>query len=348
MNKRENLLSLLRRTGYEAVPVHFDMCPELAAKMENLIDRNEIGIPWENICDSRLVPAAREVYEGFYTNLQPGADIDAWGVAHEKGSAAAKHMTYMRHPLGGIDSLDAVKAYPFPRLELCAEVQKRQADTVKAAGLAAVGNMQMTIWEQSWYLRGMENLMMDMMCEEPIAEYILDTVTEINTRRAVAFARAGVDILYIGDDIGMQSRIMMSRELYRTWLWPRLKGLIAAAKAEKPDLIVLYHTCGFAKPLIGDLIEAGVDVLNPIQPECMDFAEIYSEYGGALSFHGTIGTQTTMPFGTPDEVRRAVFHNLDIAGPSGGLFVAPTHMLEPEVPPENVLAYIQACHDYTK
>ncbi len=100
-------------------------------------------------------------------------------------------MTYMRHPLSGIDSLDAVKAYPFPRLELCQEAQKHQVDTVKAAGLAAVGNMQMTIWEQSWYLRGMEDLMMDMMCEEPIAEYILDTVTELNTRRAVAFARAG-------------------------------------------------------------------------------------------------------------------------------------------------------------
>ncbi len=66
----------------------------------------------------------------------------------------------------------------------------------------------------------------------------------------------------------------------------------------------------------------------------MDFAEIHSEYGGALSFHGTIGTQTTMPFGTPDEVRHAVFCNLDIAGPSGELFVAPTHMLEPEVPPK--------------
>ena len=77
VNKRDNLLSLLRRTGYESVPVHFDMCPELAAKMENLIDRDEIGIPWENICDSRLVPAAREAYEGFYTNLQPGAEIDA-------------------------------------------------------------------------------------------------------------------------------------------------------------------------------------------------------------------------------------------------------------------------------
>lgn len=96
----------------------------------------------------------------------------------------------------------------------------------------------------------------------------------------------------------------------------RLKGLIDAVKAVKPDLLVFYHTCGYAEPLIGDLIEAGVDVLNPVQPECMDFAKIHSEYGGAVSFHGTIGTQTTMPFGTPEDVRSAVFRNLDIAGPS--------------------------------
>lgn len=348
MNKRENLLSLLHRNGYEQVPVHFDLCPELAEKMEGMFDPDGIGIPWKNICDSRLVPAVREEYERYYRDLQPGAEIDAWGVAHEKGSAAAKHMTYMRHPLDGLDSLEAVKEYPFPALKLEEEAQKRDVEACIAAGLAPVGNMQMTIWEQSWYLRGMENLMVDMICNEPVAEYIFDAVTAINTRRAVAFARAGVDILYLGDDIGMQRQIMMSRELYRTWLWPRLKGLIDAVKAVKPDLLVFYHTCGFAEPLIGDLIEAGVDVLNPIQPECMDFAKIHSEYGGALSFHGTIGTQTTMPFGTPDEVRSAVFRNLDIAGPSGGLFVAPTHMLEPEVPPENVLAYIQACHDYTK
>ncbi len=85
MNKRDNLLSLLRRTGYESVPVHFDMCPELAAKMENLIDRDEIGIPWENICDSRLVPAAREAYEGFYTKLQPGRRLTLGRSARKGG-----------------------------------------------------------------------------------------------------------------------------------------------------------------------------------------------------------------------------------------------------------------------
>ena len=98
--------------------------------------------------------------------------------------------------------------------------------------------------------------------------------------------------------------------------------------------------------MIPHLIEAGIDVLDPVQPECMDFGEIHAAYGDVLSFHGTIGTQTTMPFGTPDDVRREVFKNLDIAGDKGGLFVAPTHMLEPEVPVENLVAYINACKEY--
>ena len=103
-------------------------------------------------------------------------------------------------------------------------------------------------------------------------------------------------------------------------------------------ILVFYHSCGYVLPFIGHLLDAGVDVLNPVQPECMDFAEVHARYGDRISFHGTIGTQTTMPFGTPDEVRRVVFTNLDIAGAKGGLLPAPTHLLEPEVPVENVIA----------
>jgi uroporphyrinogen decarboxylase len=111
-------------------------------------------------------------------------------------------------------------------------------------------------------------------------------------------------------------------------------------------VIFSYHTCGYVTPVIDDIIEIGVDVLNPVQPECMDFAEIHAKYGDRLSFWGTVGTQSTMPFGSPAEVRRVVHRNLDIAGRSGGLLCTPTHMLEPEVPWENIVAYVEACRDY--
>jgi uroporphyrinogen decarboxylase len=137
-------------------------------------------------------------------------------------------------------------------------------------------------------------------------------------------------------------------ELYRKWLKPALSRIIKAARAIKPDIIVFYHSCGYIEPFIPDLIEAGIDVLNPVQPECMDFSEIHSKYGDVLSFHGTIGTQTTMPFSTRDEVRETVHKHLRIAGKKGGLFIAPTHLLEPEVPWENILAFADACKDYSQ
>jgi hypothetical protein len=135
--------------------------------------------------------------------------------------------------------------------------------------------------------------------------------------------------------------------MYRDWLKPRLKRVIDAAKAVKPDILIQYHSCGYVTPLVGDLVEAGIDILNPVQPECMDVEQVLSDFRGVLSFNGTIGTQTTMPFGTPEEVKATVRRNLERAGPRGGLFCCPTHMLEPEVPWENVEAYVEACREWS-
>jgi uroporphyrinogen decarboxylase len=195
----------------------------------------------------------------------------------------------------------------------------------------------------------MDNLFVDMADEDSkMATFLLDTITDLACLRAKEFAAAGVDILGLGDDIGMQSAIMMSANMYRTWLKPRLAKVIAAAKAVKPDILVSYHSCGYVLPLIGDLIEVGVDILNPVQPECMDFAEVYAKFGDRLSFNGTIGTQKLMPFGTPEEIRAEVRRNLGIAGNQGGLFCCPTHMLEPEVPWANIEAYAEAVREFSR
>jgi uroporphyrinogen decarboxylase len=98
--------------------------------------------------------------------------------------------------------------------------------------------------------------------------------------------------------------------------------------------------------LIPNLIEAGIDILNPVQPECMPFDRIHKKFGQHLSFNGTLGTQTTMPFGTPKDVRATVLKNLELAGPAGGLYCCPTHLLEPEVPWANVEAYVAACKEF--
>jgi len=351
MTPRENLLSLLRRRGYEWIPPEFSLCPAL---IEQFYERHGkdtpyetfYQFPWEAVPDA-LINRPPHEFHRFFPPFENTTHIDVWGIGHQEGEGCM-HMTKMLYPMEKFDSPEQFEAYPYPVLspELL-EQQKKAVEAVHQRGNAVVAQMQMTIWEAAWYTRSMEELMADMMTESPLADYHFDRITDIAVQRAEAYARNGADILFVGDDIGMQHTIMMSIELYCQWIKPRLTKVIRAAKAVNPDIVVFYHSCGYVTPFIPHLIEAGIDVLNPVQPECMSFEEIYQEYKGALSFHGTIGTQSTMPFGTVEEVRREVFKNLDIAGPQGGLFVAPTHILEPEVPFENIEAYVTACKEYS-
>ena len=354
MTDRENFLSIAKRTGYERMPVSFQMCPDLARRYEAYIREHPIEVPWDvdYLPGLSVTWTPPEVFlENYYRgkSFKPGTYVNEWGVAHEPGSEAAYHMTYMHHPMDGFDSVEQIEAYPFPVFDRSAlPAMKERAAAIHAAGRPAMGSMQTTVWERAWYMRGMENLMCDMMAEDDMAAVLLDKVADVAVMQAQAYAEAGADAIFLGDDVGMQHTIMMSIGLYEQWLMPRLKRVIDAAKAINPDIVVFYHSCGRVTELIPSLIKAGIDVLDPVQPETMDFRQLHEMYGDRLSFHGTLGTQSVMPFGTPEDVRRTVFENLDIAGEKGGLFVCPTHLLEPEVPVENVIAYIQACADYTK
>jgi uroporphyrinogen decarboxylase len=243
--------------------------------------------------------------------------------------------------------VEEIRNHPLPRIveedlpELTNGVRRHHE-----SGMAVMGSMAMTIWEIAWYLRSMEDLMDDMMMEDERAGVLLARVTEHACRRIVTYARTGVDIVQLGDDIGMQFTPMMNPDLWRKWLKPRLARVIAAGRAVNPDLLVFYHSCGYVLPFVDDLIEVGVDILNPVQPECMDFAEVHERFGARISFWATIGTQKVLPFGTPAEVRATVERNLRICGRKGGIVIGPTHVVEPEVPWENLVAMKEACEAF--
>ncbi len=352
MTPRENLLSLVRRKGFEWIPVEFMLCPSLVEEYKKHCGdsgksyQEFFQMPWRNVPALKPEQTGTERFLRYHGKINERTFIDEWGVGHES-TPTSMHMTKMHYPLGQAADVREILDYPMPVYSKKSNPDvAEQVRKIKEKGLAAVGNMQMTIWEISWYIRGMENLMMDMIADEEMATAMFEKSFEMSMQRVRLYAEAKVDILFLGDDIGMQRTVMMSDELYLEWIWPRLKLLIDEAKRIHPDILVFYHSCGYIEPFIPRLIDAGVDVLNPVQPECMDFQKIYEKYGDRLSFHGTIGTQTTMPFGTPREIKAVVKRNLDIAGPQGGLFAAPTHLLEPEVPWENILAYVEACSEY--
>ena len=359
---KDNLIQLYRRNGYNSTPVGFVLCESLEKEFKKRYPNAEsyqdhFNFPYRNIIDPGfawnfenmdLVPGRKEIdwHKYYPEGFQHEVKFDGWGVAHEK-SPNSMHMTQMYHPLKNFTEMDEFEAYPWPDFTK-ADFSgiEQEINELHAKGLAVFIWQECTIWETAWYLRSMENLMMDMAMEDEKAYFLLDLITDKACYRAEKFAKMGADILGLGDDIGMQSSIMMSEEMYRQWLKPRLAKVIRAAKNVKPDILISYHSCGFVEPLINDLIEAGIDILNPVQPECMDFEEIHQKYGNRISFNGTIGTQKLMPFGTPDQIKAEVTKNLDLAGEKGGLFCCPTHMLEPEVPWKNIEAYVQACQEY--
>ena len=353
---RENIRSLYRRQGFDWVPAGFGACPELQQRINEAIAGKSLAeyFEWpEGLETFRGAPGVPLVerdepdWRSYYPDLAEGTRFGPYGVAHEPGSAAAKHMTRMHHPLRNIESVAELEDYPWPEwqwdnIDSIAEAVR----TAHEQGKAVSKGMQMTIWVTAWNIRDMTQLMMDMMTDDPKAGWLLDKITDDSCRRGACYASAGADIISLGDDIGMQDRIMMSEDMYREWLKPRLTRVCSAIKAANPETLIHYHSCGYVVPFIQDLIDAGIDILNPVQPECMSFEEIHAEFGDRLSFNGTVGTQTTMPFGTPDDVRTTVLNNLKIAGEKGGLTPEPTHLLEPEVPWENVKAYVLACKEF--
>jgi uroporphyrinogen decarboxylase len=352
MTPRENILKALRRNGFDNVPVDFVLCDSQIEDFKTRFGHSDyesyFGMshrPFEmNI--RRNYTFGPDLYKR--ETLPDSTVFDEYGIGHSKGSSAAFHMTRMHHPLKGAD-LNEILDYPYPTVPV-GELEKVRETvcSLHKRGLASFAFMQMTVWEASWYLRSMEELMIDMMMQDEKATALLDIITEFAISKAVTYAKAGVDILSLGDDIGAQTTIMIDVELWEIWLKTRLAKVIAAAKQVNPNIIIFYHSCGHITPFIDQLIEIGVEVLNPIQPECMSFDEVYDKFGDRLSFWGTLGTQELLPFGTKEAVYETTLSRLNKCGEKGGLVIGPTHMVEPEVPWENLTAIIDGVKTFEK
>ena len=155
----------------------------------------------------------------------------------------------------------------------------------------------------------------------------------------------GVDMIWTGDDVGSQHRMLISPKMWRRYLKPRMADFISELKAINPRLKIAYHTDGNVEPIIPELIEIGIDVLNPVQPASMDPSLIKEKYGDRLCFWGTIDEQYTLPFGTPDEVEAEVLKRLRTVGKDGGLIISPTHHVQLDTPLENFWSMVNTVLD---
>jgi uroporphyrinogen decarboxylase len=256
-----------------------------------------------------------------------------------------------RNPLAGARSLDDLRDFPFPDSSAPYRVRglARQVEQLHKQGLAAGGNLPHLggeLFEAAWRLRGLENFLLDLIERPDWAHYLLDRLADLARRNAETLARAGVDVLALDDDVGMPRTMMIGPHHWREFFKPRLAGIIAAARAVKPDLRVLFHSDGHFEPIVGDLMEIGVNAINPLQPEHMDAARIRERFGPKLALWGTVGRQTTFSFSTPSEIRREVRQRVDALG-RAGLVLCPAYDIdEPDIPWANVAAFLEAVREF--
>jgi len=273
--------------------------------------------------------------------IPENAFINHLGVLEIPGSSF--HFTRYISPLRNTNTLKEMEDFPYPNVDGYMDEHMKEA-----VGKAHKNNYVTVcslvhMYEDSWQIRGYTEFLMDMIENPEICEYILDKITERNLKRAVAAAKAGVDLLISGDDVANQRDLMFSPQLWRKFMKPRWAKVYKAAREIKPDIQIWYHSDGNIESIIPELIEIGVTILNPVQPECLDPVAIKEKYGKQLVIDGTIGTQTTMPFGSVEEVKQVIEDMKEKLGYDGALILSPAHILEPEVPVDNVLAFIEAC-----
>jgi len=284
---------------------------------------------------------------GLFKPVKEGIFEDEWGVQYQITSTGL-HWRYFHHPLANVDDPDD---YEFPpldapgRFDNAEKVAKRFKDEYVLEGF-----LHQTLFEWSWALRGFNNFIRDLYLNEKFANKLLDKMLKYRMETGKRYIEMGADIIQLGDDFGMQTGMIIPPHLWRKYFKPRMKVLIDdLKKSSRNSVYIFYHSDGNIKPIINELIEIGVQILNPIQPECMDPVEIKREFGDKIVLHGTISVQTLLPFGTVEDVKREVISRIVECGKNGGLIIAPTHAPQPppHTPIKNIITLYETAKSYS-
>jgi uroporphyrinogen decarboxylase len=270
--------------------------------------------------------------------------VDEWGIGwaaqpYETPFGTGHYTEIASHPLADDDAISRYRPPDPNRPELYADAAQVIRDFKEEYWI--VGVTVTTIFETAWALRGLEQIMIDMMVDPDLADYLLDIPYQYHLTAAKKLVEMGVDMVWTGDDFGSQHEMLISPKMWRKYFKWRMANLIGDLKTINPDIKVAYHSDGDIRRIIPELIEIGLDVLNPIQPASMDPAEIKRLFGDRLCFWGTIDEQHTLPFGSPEDVQGEVIERLETIGRQGGLILAPTHHVQLDTPLDNFWAMVE-------
>jgi uroporphyrinogen decarboxylase len=351
MNHRERVLTALNHERPDRCPMQISFTPEFAQRL-----RGQMGLTrdaghnphgggntydLEIALDEDMLLTSVGWANCYYQ--EAGPYTDEWGIGwrpctYETPFGQGTYTEVASRPLVDDRAIDSYQPPDPNRPELYLEAKNLLAQHGDEHYI--VGVTVTTIFETAWALRGLSQLMMDFVSDPDLAHRILDIPYQYHLTAAKQLTRMGVDMIWIGDDVGSQRGMMLSPAHWRKFLKPLMAQFIAELKAVNPQVKIAYHCDGDLRTIIPELIEIGLDVLNPIQPACMDPAEIKKTYGNRLCFWGSLDEQHTLPFGTPEDVHQEVITRLRTIGRNGGLILGPTHHVQMDTPMNNFLAMV--------
>jgi uroporphyrinogen decarboxylase len=351
MKPRERVLTALSHETPDRCPMQVSFTPEFAERL-----RQEMNLRGDKIHNPHGGGNTYELERALSEDLlltsvgwansyyQEAADyLDEWGIGwhsveYTTPYGVGRYTEFSHHPLAEVQAIDTYQPPDPNRPELYHEAEwvlRTFKDEYWIVGVTVT-----TIFECAWALRGYEQMLTDFAQNPEIAECILEIPYQYHLTAAKRLAQMGVDMIWTGDDVGAQNTMLISPKMWRKFLKPRMANFIAELKAINPQLKIAYHSDGNIYPIIHDLIEIGLDVLNPIQPASMDPAQLKRDFGDHLCFWGSIDEQHTLPFGSAADVAAEVRRRLETIGKNGGLILGPTHHVQLDTPMENFWAMI--------
>jgi uroporphyrinogen decarboxylase len=363
MNSRERVFKAFKKIEGipDRVPIQFDLCrqhiqsfgkfygiePDYALSYyEDLtyrISANEI----RTRMGSDVVVVGGTVPYG-YTPQTVRGDItkNEFGM-HMKPTSL--YVEVVQCPLENVMTIGDVEEYSFPDPYADGRFEKAKRDIGRyGKDFFVIGDVEISLFEMAWHLTGLEKYMIGMLCDEPWLDLLNDRVEEWSTGLALQLAKAGVDAIWFGEDLGSQTSTLISPEDWRSRFKPRHKRMIEKIRMENPDIIVIMHSDGAVAPLLDDFIEIGVDVYNPVQPNVSgsDPRELKNKYGEKICFFGGIDQQSLLPSGDINMIRSEIKERINILGKNRGYLLAPAHILQPDVSTATIQAMIQAAKEF--
>ncbi len=283
--------------------------------------------------------------EYYYDHGLDASGTDIWGV----GRTAVKnefgvYFEIDHYPLKDIKSIEQLEEYPWPRVEwfdfesIARQIKRFEDEDEYWIMLRGGGSA----FECAWELRGFERFLMDMIDNPEIAIKIMEKIADFYIQMAkgsLEVAKGRIDMVRLHDDVASQQNLLMSKEMWKTYIKPLFKKYFDFYS--KHGVKKYYHSCGSIDPIIEDLIEIGLDLLNPLQFSAKDFPppeELKLKYGDRLSFNGGMDIQTVLPFYSPEEIKKETKRLINILGKGGGYVMESSHALQPDTTPENIIA----------